>query len=48
VVFPYGASKEDALKKLQYELYYIKNQNILLDFNIMIRTVLTVFKRSGR
>lgn len=48
VIFPYGASKEDALKKLQYELYYIKNQSLVLDLNIMLRTILTVFQRSGR
>lgn len=48
VIFPYGASQEDALKKLQYELYYIKNQTLMLDLNIMVRTVLTIFQRSGR
>jgi len=48
VIFPYGASEEDSLKKLQYELYYIKNQSLLLDLNIMIRTLFTVFQRSGR
>lgn len=48
VIFPYGASVEDSLKKLQYELYYIKNQSLLLDLNIMLRTLITVFQRSGR
>jgi exopolysaccharide biosynthesis polyprenyl glycosylphosphotransferase len=48
VLFPYGGSEEDALKKLQYELYYIKNQSLALDLNIMIRTALTVFQRAGR
>ena len=48
VIFPYGASTEDSLKKLQYELYYIKNQSLLLDLNIIIRTLLTVFQRGGR
>ena len=48
VIFPYGASVEDSLRKLQYELYYIKNQSLLLDLNIMLRTLITVFQRSGR
>jgi len=48
VIFPYGASVNDAMKKLQYELYYIKHQSLLLDLNIMIRTLFTVFQRAGR
>ena len=48
VIFPYGASQEDALKKLQYELYYIKNQSLLLDLNVILRTSITVFQRTGR
>ena len=48
VIFPYGASVEDALKKLQYELFYIKNQSLILDLNIMLRTLITVFQRAGR
>lgn len=48
VIFPYGASTSDALRKLQYELYYIKHQSLLLDLNIMVRTALTIFQRAGR
>lgn len=48
VIFPYGASTEDSLKKLQYELFYIKNQSLMLDLNIMLRTLITVFQRAGR
>lgn len=48
VIYPYGASNEDALRKLQYELYYIKHQSLLFDLNIMIRTLFTVFQRAGR
>ena len=48
VKYMYGASTEDALKKLQYELYYIKNQSLLLDLNIVLRTLITVFQRAGR
>jgi len=48
VSYPYGASTEDALKKLQYDLYYIKNYSLLLDLNILLRTVLVTLRRSGR
>lgn len=48
VKFSYGASKQDALEKLQYDLFYIKNHSFLLDLNIALRTIMTVFRRSGR
>lgn len=48
VIFPYGASTEDSLRKLQYELYYIKHQSLFLDLNVMIRTLFTIFQRAGR
>jgi len=48
VCYPYGASVDDALRKLQYDLYYIKNYSMLLDLNILIRTVLVTLRRSGR
>jgi len=48
VMYPYGASVHDALKKLEYDLYYIKHQSFLLDLNIMLRTVMVVFRRQGR
>lgn len=37
--YPYGASEYDALQKLQYDLYYIKNLSIFLDLTIIIHTV---------
>jgi exopolysaccharide biosynthesis polyprenyl glycosylphosphotransferase len=37
--YPYGASVEDAREKLCYDLYYIKNASILLDFHIVLRTI---------
>ena len=46
VCYPYGASDEDALEKMRYDLYYIKNYSIFLDFRIIfdtIRVVLTGF-----
>ena len=39
VRYPYGASVEDAAEKLRYDLYYIKNMNVLFDINILMRTV---------
>jgi len=48
VSYPYGASVEDALRKLQYDLYYIKNYSLLLDLNILLRTVSVTISRTGR
>jgi sugar transferase (PEP-CTERM system associated) len=45
--YQYGASKEDALEKLQYDLYYIKNQSPLLDVNILFRTISVVLLGKG-
>lgn len=49
IKYPYGASVEDARQKLQYDLYYIKNQSLALDLVIVFDTIKTVlFSRSGR
>ena len=48
VKYPYGASVEDALVKLQYDLYYIKYRGVYLDLNILLRTVLVVLGMRGR
>ena len=45
--YPYGASIEDALEKLNYELFYIKNVSMFLDITILIRTVKTVLFCQG-
>jgi len=47
VRYNYGSTDEDALVKLQYDLYYIRHQSLLLDLNIMVRTVGKVLKMSG-
>lgn len=39
IKYPYGASIEDARQKLQYDLFYIKNQNLILDVIILSETV---------
>ena len=48
VMYPYGASEEDAKQKLQYDLYYIKNHSFWLDFIIVLRTFRVVFFGGGR
>lgn len=48
VMYPYGASVEDAREKLQYDLFYIKNYSLLLDFVILMKTVRIVLRREGR
>ncbi len=45
--YMYGASEEDAVEKLQYDLYYIKNQTILLDIMIILQTVEVVLWGKG-
>lgn len=42
--YPYGSSKEDALNKLKYDLYYVKNASVLLDLHILLRTVGSIMK----
>ena len=39
IKYPYGASFEDALRRLEYDLYYIKNMSIFLDLKILFRTI---------
>jgi sugar transferase (PEP-CTERM system associated) len=39
IKYPYGASIEDARQKLQYDLYYIKNQSLVLDAIILFETI---------
>ena len=36
VMYPYGASVEDAYKKLQYDLFYVKHQNLIFDLTILL------------
>lgn len=47
--YPYGASVEDSIEKLQYDLYYIKNQSFVLDAMITFETVrIVLFGRGAR
>ena len=45
--YPYGASKEDALEKLKYDLYYIKNFSLLFDVVIIFETMKVVLFGKG-
>lgn len=46
--YPYGASVEDSMEKLKFDLYYVKHQSMLLDILILIRTVEIVLFGKGR
>ncbi|KKU49742.1 MAG: Exopolysaccharide biosynthesis polyprenyl glycosylphosphotransferase, partial [Parcubacteria group bacterium GW2011_GWA2_47_10] len=48
VNFPYGASVEDSMEKLQYDLFYIKNRSVILDISTMLKTLLIIISRGGR
>jgi lipopolysaccharide/colanic/teichoic acid biosynthesis glycosyltransferase len=45
--YPYGSTVEDALQKLQYDLFYIKNQSLPFDLSIAFTTIKTVVLRKG-
>ena len=44
----YGASIEDSLIKLQYDLFYIKHRSLFLDINIIVKTVSTILYYRGQ
>ena len=49
VRYRYGASVDDAVRKLQYDLYYVKNNSLFLDLLILLDTVQVVlFGKGGR
>jgi sugar transferase (PEP-CTERM system associated) len=47
IIYPYGASLEDARQKLAYDLYYVKNRSIFLDFLILIQTIRVIVWSDG-
>jgi exopolysaccharide biosynthesis polyprenyl glycosylphosphotransferase len=47
VCYPYGASIEDSRMKLSYDLYYLRNANLMLDFLILIKTLRLVARAQG-
>ena len=44
----YGSTQEDALEKLQYDLYYIKRRSLFLDISIVIKTLSTIIFYRGQ
>ena len=48
VTYPYGASVEDAIEKLQYDLYYIKHMSFRQDVLVLLKTVKMVVFGKGR
>ena len=47
IYYHYGASKEEALQKLKYDLYYIKHMNPFMDLRIMLETIKVVLSGKG-
>jgi len=45
--YPYGADEHDTIQKLQYDLYYVKNYSLFLDFSIMFNTVEVILWGKG-
>jgi sugar transferase (PEP-CTERM system associated) len=47
VRYSYGASVEDAIEKMQYDLYYVKHMSLMFDVMIALETIKTVVLRRG-
>ena len=47
VLYSYGASEKDALEKLKYDLYYIKNMSLILDLMVIFKTIKIVLLGRG-
>ena len=47
VNYSYGASIEDSKRKLSFDLYYLRNLSIWLDFLIFLKTLRIIFLRKG-
>ena len=47
VMYPYGISTEDAYRKLEYDLYYMKHQDVMMDLKIIFRTIKIVIFAKG-
>jgi lipopolysaccharide/colanic/teichoic acid biosynthesis glycosyltransferase len=48
VLYSYGSTVEDAIEKLRYDMYYIKNISIILDLYIVLKTFKVVLLGKGR
>ena len=45
--YPYGSSEQDAIEKLQYDLYYVKNHSLIFDLSILAQTIEVILWRKG-
>ena len=45
--YPYSASLKDSEVKLEYDLYYLKNMSLFLDFKIFLKTIAVVLFQQG-
>ena len=43
----YGASVEDAMEKLEYDLFYVKNHSLFLDCMVLFETIQVVLRKKG-
>jgi len=49
ICYPYGSTEQDALEKLQFDLYYVKNYSIFLDLLILMQTAeVIIFGKGAR
>jgi lipopolysaccharide/colanic/teichoic acid biosynthesis glycosyltransferase len=48
VCYPYGSNLDDAIRKLEYDLFYLKNVSFLFDMAIIFQTVKIVLWGRGR
>jgi lipopolysaccharide/colanic/teichoic acid biosynthesis glycosyltransferase len=48
VKFGYAGDETDAIEKLQYDFFYLRNQSLALDFRIIGRTIRSVLQSEGR
>jgi lipopolysaccharide/colanic/teichoic acid biosynthesis glycosyltransferase len=46
-MFRYGHNEEDAVEKLMFDLYYIKNWSFWLELEIGLRTVMIMLRKKG-
>ena len=47
ISYPYGASETDTIRKLEYDLYYVKNYSLFLDLSIILHTIEIVIWGKG-
>ena len=48
VKFEYAATKEESAKKLEYDLYYIKNRSLIIEGKIVLKTIMTIISKRGQ